>query len=178
MAKKHDTKTLGLKIEEMLLAEVGPTEMLRRLREDECGIGYQVDISLRSVQYHLKKIKDRRARETTERETLSKTIGATKLAAAELLRRELHAIERQAPGKITHAQVAVVERIHKALARIETAERKAASRPISTSNGNNGEPDKQETALEQLAREEAERSSAVPPGTAASSPQDVDSSPI
>jgi hypothetical protein len=163
MARKHNTKLVRQTIEEMLLAEVGPKEMLRRLREDDCGIGYEVDIGIRSVQYHLKKIRDQQARETTQRDTLTATAGATKLAAAELLRRELHAIERQPPGKITFAQVGVVARIHQALARIEKTERKAANRPGSSPGENGNDPKRDETAVERLARIGQERSAASEP---------------
>lgn len=167
MARKHDTKAVRDAIEAMEFAEVGPKEMLRRLQEDDCGLEYPVDIGIRSVQYHLQAIRQKRARNTTQRDTLVGSIGAAKQEAADLLADELAAIRAQGRGKITVNQIAAVERIHRAAGNMEKAERKSVARPslAGSTNGNGDSSPQPETQLEQLAREEAQADRPAPPDT-------------
>lgn len=151
MSAKHDRKKVRAAIAGMDELKVTPTEILRRLRNDEAGIGYAVDIKQRTVYYHLTNIRQERAREETQQDTLTATVGAGKQAAVNLLLRELNKLQQIPVGKMKTTQVPVVERIHLALTRMERSER-GPGRSVPAAG--DGGAIRQLTALELLAQQE------------------------
>jgi hypothetical protein len=149
MARKHDTKKLREAIAALVDLEVKPAEILRRLQNDECDIGYPIDISIRSVHYHKTRHEEEKARAELQKTTASQSIEAAKQKAADLLARELLAHERKPAGSMGSREAAAVERIHLALSRMEKAERARPTKPQKNSNGQG----KEENAIERLARQ-------------------------
>ena len=156
--KKHDVKKVRAAVAAMDAAKVPVEEMHRRLTEDDCGIGYKVDIAERTVYEHRAKVREEQRRAQTAADRLDESIAATKQAAVDLLRRELHAIEDRKPGTIEVRQIPVVERIHRALANMEKLERQLAARSKASGNAaaRGTDPSDEESVLERIAREERE----------------------
>jgi hypothetical protein len=161
--KKHDTKKVREAIGALDELEVDAPEILRRLREDDCGIGYPVDISRRAVYYHRAAYREEKARAATKADQLNGSLASSKQRAVDLLNRELDAHERRRPGSMGAKEAAAVERIHRALVNIERVERKAKGRPSANGSSNGNGEAKSETALERLARQHSAQPSANEP---------------
>lgn len=155
MARKHDAKAMREAIGALVELETPVEEIREKLANDECELGYPVEISRRAVYYHRTAYLEQKRRTATQLDSATESIAATKQLAVELLRRELLALMNKREGTMTVAQAGAVERIHKALCSMERTERgKGRSKPTG-SNGN--QPEKSESVMERLAREAREQ---------------------
>lgn len=162
MAKKHNVKAVREAIAALDELGIQGSEIHERLKNDEAGIGYPVDIARRTVYYHLRQTRLEKARATTALDSAAESVAAAKQRAVDLICRELHELELTAPGKMTANQVPVVERLYKALVNMEKDERRANKGKYRAAQTNGQTPAKEETPWDRLAREERETKESVP----------------
>lgn len=118
--RKHDSKKVRAVVGALDDANVGVKEILRRLQEDECGIGYRVDIKERAVYDHRTKYREAKARSQTASDQLDESIGAAKQQSVDIMRGQLEVLAGK--NRLSTKEIAVLERIHAALARMEKIE--------------------------------------------------------
>jgi hypothetical protein len=162
MAKRYDVNKVRDAIGALDFSGVGPKEIERRLHEDEAGLGYKVKIGRRQIFNYRMAYRAEHGQPPSEvwEDKTTDSIAKTKLRLVALLRREVSALERKAPGTITNVQSRYLAAHHKTLSEIEAREAARTKRKKATPIGR-ARAERQEplTAIEQLAQREAEQRS-------------------
>jgi hypothetical protein len=143
--------------------KVAVKEITRRLNEDECGLGYEVSISERSVyDYRVKYRKDHGPPPTGDVEDkTAQSIEALKRRTLERIAIEIQHYETIRPGEMTGDQVGVLRRLFSTMDDMERREQvaeKRRGRSASRPKGNGNGQDPPESAIEAIARREAAQS--------------------
>ena len=142
------------------------TEILERLENDECGIGYPVNVSRRMGYYYKQQYLELKAQAASQLDDTARSIASVRQRAADLLSRELSAHEAKRPGSMTAKSAAQVGTIARELAKIEKAGRPKGKERLPekiSPSGRSIPAQENETALERLAREEREHQAGSTP---------------
>jgi hypothetical protein len=171
MPKKHDTQQIRDIVGSLDFQHVGVKEIARRLKAQEVGLPYPVDISPRQVSNYRQKYREIHGMPPdlepngTER---VETIDAVLNRAVALMGREVTAFEAKRRGSMTRERVAVLDRMHTTLRKWQraqgTATGKLKTSQVTPSGRPTNEPE-HESAVERLARQE--REAKAEPGHAA-----------
>lgn len=163
IARRYDLKEVRDTIGALDRAGVSGKDIWRRLREGKAGLRCgSIGISQRMVYHHRLAYRNEHgppARETITDASLE-TIGGLETRTIRLLAREIAALERKRPGKLTPADSRALAAHHRTLVDIE---RRARTLRRAKANGDGtaeGEDDKPESAIERLARELASKQEA------------------
>lgn len=137
-------------------------EITRRLNENEAGLGHAIDISERSV-YDYRAAYHREhgppPSGDVDQDATAHSIASLKKRTLERIAIEIQHYEQVKPGQLTGGQATTLRRLFSTLDDMERREQvaeKRRGRPALKAKGN-GQPAKEETAIERLAREAADR---------------------
>lgn len=145
---------------------VAVKEITRRLNDGEAGLDYAVDISERSVYDYRAAYRKRHGPPPTEEigdQTFPSTVAAKK-RILERVFRELQYLETVPAGKLTQDDATLLRRLFATVDDAERREQMAEKRRGRSPSKANGKPEKQETAIERLAREAREAQANGSPG--------------
>jgi hypothetical protein len=142
-----------------------PDEILRRLKEDQAGLGFPVELSKRRLHEYIAEHREKHgpppdpALERIEPDTIAKLKARIVARAA----REIDAIERKHKGKLKPDDATTMRRLYSFLHEAERREETAQTRRRQPSRQKRaGAPAReQESVLERLEREEAEAAQAA-----------------
>lgn len=140
-------------------------EIHRRLTNDEAGLGYKLDVSLRRVYEYVADYERRHGPppEPDRGDTTVESIQAVKDRIVALVAREVGHYEGKRKGKLTREDVGLLESFHLRLEKMErrelVAEKRLPLRKVTPGErpGKQQQPGRDETFTERLAREERER---------------------
>lgn len=138
-----------------------PTEIVRRLAEDEAGLGFAVEISKRTVVQYLTdhRLKHGEFPTVDPRAIDRESIDAQKALAFSLVAQELGVLKKRRKGSLKRDDVRKIEQCYRALTTMESLDEHAAMKRRHPSKARHaGAPDppqKESTILEKLAEEMA-----------------------
>jgi hypothetical protein len=145
-------------------AGVPVKEIERRLNEGEAGLDHKVKISTRTIYEYRQRAREQITRKKALEDPAAHSIAALKLRIRERYSQEIDFYERIPPGKLTSEQRTALHHVFIKLDDIQRREAIADRRPGRT--GKDGPasttPDKPESAVERLAREQREAGEDAP----------------
>jgi len=159
MPRKHDYAKIRNAIGALDFAGVEVKEIVRRLAENEAGVGYAVKISPRQVYYYRKAYRDEHGSPREQKvDRTGESLEAMRDRAVALIRREIDALEGQAPGALTRDQSRTLREHHRTLCEFERRENAQLGKPRARrKDPDDSKPDleRELTTAERIAQEES-----------------------